>query len=130
MSGLTSTRNFRLLLFHHSRCTTHNGRVKSVKSATVTCLCALVNNIVYNIKKKYEKCNALPRTLCFWSFFLLIFITIIIIIIISRFGKRIMYIFLNRIELFSSNDDKSAKNGLCTSSSVVYNTRDRILTPD
>lgn len=128
MSGLTSTSNFCLLLFHHSRCTTHNSRVKSVKSPTVTCLCVLVYNIVYNIKKKYEKCNALPRTLCFWSFFLLIFITIIIII--SRFGKRIIYKFLNRIELFSSNDDKSAKNGLCTSPSVVYNTRDRILTPD
>jgi len=49
MSGLTSARNFRLLLFHHSRCTTtQNGRVKPVKSPTVTCLCARVyNNFIY-----------------------------------------------------------------------------------
>jgi len=49
MSGLTSARKFRLLLFHHSRCTTtHNGRVKPVKSPTVTRLCARVhNNFIY-----------------------------------------------------------------------------------
>jgi len=69
MSGLTSTRNFRLLLFHHSRCTTHNDRVKSVKSLTVTCLCALVYNIVYNIKENMKSVMLCPKRYVFGHFF-------------------------------------------------------------
>lgn len=131
MSGLTSERNFRLLLFHHSRCTTtHNGRVKPVKSPTVTCLCACVyNNFIYymyiareNKPKSVYICGSAPNVMFLVIFSTYIFITIIIIF--SRFEKRIINTFLNRIWNFCpERRHKSAENGLsCALPPGVRNT--------
>lgn len=103
MSGLTSAHKFRLLLFHHSRCTTtHNGRVKPVKSPTVTCLCARVhNNFIYymyiareNKPKSMYICGSSPNAMFLVIFSTYIFMTIIIIF--SWFEKRIINTFFNR----------------------------------